>query len=78
LLCAYALAAAAGLVKVLRRCVRDMAGKCSSVVELCVKAEKEMSQEVSSRNTRTARQVFWFWCALSLWLTQEARLRCNK
>jgi len=35
-----------GLVKVLRRCVRDMAGKCSSVVELCVKAEKEMNQEV--------------------------------
>ncbi len=35
-----------GLVKVLRRCVRDMAGKCSSVVEMCVKAEKEMNQEV--------------------------------
>jgi hypothetical protein len=39
---------AAGLVKVLRRCVRDMAGKCSSVVEMCVKAEKEMNQEVGS------------------------------
>lgn len=36
----------AGLVKVLRRCVRDMAGKSSSVVEMCVKAEKEMNQEV--------------------------------
>lgn len=36
----------AGLVKVLRRCIRDMAGKCSSVVEMCVKAEKEMNQEV--------------------------------
>lgn len=38
----------AGLVKVLRRCVHNMAGKCSSVVELCVKAEKEMNQEVSA------------------------------
>lgn len=36
----------AGLVKVLRRCVRDMAGKSSSVVEMCVKAEKEMNQEL--------------------------------
>lgn len=26
--------------------MRDMAGKCSSVVEMCVKAEKEMNQEV--------------------------------
>lgn len=40
----------AGLVKVLRRCVRDMAGKSSSVVEMCVKAEKEMNQEVRKIN----------------------------
>jgi hypothetical protein len=35
------------LVKVLRRCVRDMASKSSGFVELCVKTEKEAAQEVS-------------------------------
>jgi hypothetical protein len=34
------------LVKVLRRCVRDMASKSSGFVELCVKTEKEAAQEV--------------------------------
>lgn len=43
-----AAAAHTGLVKVLRRCVRDMASKSSSFVEQCVKAEKEMNQEVST------------------------------
>lgn len=44
--CARRVLLPAGLVKVLRRCVRDMAAKSSSVVEMCVKAEKEMNQEV--------------------------------
>lgn len=49
----------AGLVKVLRRCVRDMAGKCSSVVEMCVKAEKEMNHEVSNKGRRCPKQCPW-------------------
>eukprot|EP00775_Hariotina_reticulata_P012257 gene12257-12395_t len=36
----------AGLVKVLRRCLRDMTSKSSNYVEQCVKAEKEMNQEL--------------------------------
>lgn len=36
----------AALVKVLRRCVRDMASKSSAFVELCVKTEKEAAQEL--------------------------------
>jgi len=39
---------AAGLVKVLRRSLRDMASKSSSYVEQCVKAEKDLNQEVSA------------------------------
>jgi hypothetical protein len=43
------------LVKVLRRCVRDMASKSSGFVELCVKLEKEAAQEVScSKNNACA------------------------
>jgi hypothetical protein len=36
-----------GLVKALRRCVRDMAGKAGGFVEQCVKAERDMQQEVN-------------------------------
>jgi hypothetical protein len=39
------------LVKVLRRCVRDMASKSSAFVELCVKTEKEAAQEVRCKHT---------------------------
>lgn len=39
----------AGLVKLLRRCMRDMAGKTSKFVEMCVKAEKEVHQEVMNQ-----------------------------
>jgi hypothetical protein len=43
-------------VKVLRRCVRDMASKSSAFVELCVKTEKEAAQEVGYKHA-----ICWRW-----------------
>jgi hypothetical protein len=60
----------AGLVKVLRRCVRDMAGKSSSVVEMCVKAEKEMNQEVRRTN------IYAYLGALACCCTPAGCCRC--
>lgn len=56
----------AALVKVLRRCVRDMASKSSAFVELCVKTEKEAAQEV-----RCKHAVCW---AVAQQLRQGQRL----
>jgi hypothetical protein len=66
----------AALVKVLRRCVRDMASKSSAFVELCVKTEKEAAQEVGCLHTQhhssSSKETSQFCCNLVGNSTQHA------